>query len=232
MERVMTKNTGAPAPDMYASMRTLRGESAGDMPIPAEVFGCPRNTDLILQAVRILRANRRVGTAHTKNRGEVRGGGRKPWRQKGTGNARHGSRRSPIWAGGGVTFGPRSERSYALALPKKMRRRALLCVLSAKFRAGSLLFVDALQLDRPKTKDVAAIANVLGCGEMRTLFVLPDLDPAFVAAASNLPNVRTIRARDINVLDLLSARKVVIPADAVPVIASTFLRDTTKGSDA
>src|SRR3990167_5936535 len=136
-----------------ATIYNQKGEKSGTYLLPAEIFGLPWNADLVHQIMHSQQLNARANTAHTKDRGDVRGGGKKPWQQKGTGRARHGSRRSPIWKGGGVTHGPRSEKIYARAIPKKMRAKALFMALSKKMKDGEILFVDSFAFSAPKTAD-------------------------------------------------------------------------------
>src|SRR3989338_8555313 len=137
---------------MDAQVYNQKGEAVGKIKIPESIFGVRWNSDLVHQVVTSMLSSKRKGTAHAKTRGEVRGGGKKPWKQKGTGRARHGSSRSPIWVGGGVTHGPRNEKNYFRKVNKKMKTKALLTVLSRKFRDGEVAFVDEISLKEPKTK--------------------------------------------------------------------------------
>src|SRR3990167_7590904 len=142
---------------MEQELYTWEGKKAGTVTVPEELFALPWNADLVHQVITAMQSNARAGTAHAKGRGEVRGGGRKPWRQKGTGRARHGSSRSPIWKGGGVTHGPRKDKIYAKKINQKMRQKALLVSLSRKFKDGEILFVDSLELQEPKAKQARAV---------------------------------------------------------------------------
>ena len=146
---------------METQIYNQKGKSVGKLSLPEAIFSVPWNGDLVHQVVTAMQANARTPVAHTKNRGEVRGGGRKPWKQKGTGRARHGSSRSPIWKGGGITHGPRNEKSYEQKINKKMRAKALYTVLSEKLRKGQLLFVEELALKNIKTKDAVAVMKDL-----------------------------------------------------------------------
>src|ERR1035437_6570292 len=138
-----------------------KGAEVGTIDLPAKVFAAKWRADLVHQVVQSMRSNKRAGTADTKDRGEVRGGGRKPWKQKGTGQARHGSSRSPIWVGGGVTHGPLAEKNYKRKISKKMRAQALFSVLSKKLKDGEIIFVDSLTVSAIKTKTAVGVINNL-----------------------------------------------------------------------
>ncbi len=157
---------------MKATVYNQKGKENGTVELPAAVFDVAWNGDLVHQIVHAMRANARPPVAHTKDRGDAAGGGKKPWRQKGTGRARHGSIRSPIWRGGGVTFGPLNERNYKKKINKKMRAGALYAVLSEKYRRGELLFVDKFEFGEMKTKDAKEVLNALsrisGFGDLAT----------------------------------------------------------------
>ena len=146
---------------MEATIYNQEGKSAGKLALPKGIFDLPWNADLVHEIVRLMNSNSRTNVAHTKTRGEVRGGGKKPWRQKGTGRARHGSSRSPIWVGGGVTHGPRNDKNFERKINKKARTKALLTILSKKYRDGEIMFLDALDLSAPKTKDAVGILRSL-----------------------------------------------------------------------
>ncbi len=192
--------------------------------LPSEVFDVKVNPDLIHQVITCQMANRRRVIAHTKTRAEVRGGGRKPWRQKGTGRARVGSIRSPLWRGGGVTFGPTKERVFKKIIPKKMRRKALFMVLSAKVKNNLLILLDELKIEKPKTKLMLEILKKLPCKEKSCLIALPQYDKNIILAARNLPKVETIYAGDLNALDLMTFKYLIIPKEAIKVIKETFLK--------
>ena len=145
---------------MESKLYNIQGKEAGNIEIPESIFGLPWNADLVHQVVTSMQANARPTVAHTKDRGEVRGGGKKPWQQKGTGRARHGSSRSPIWKGGGTTHGPRKERNYSVKINRSMSRKALLVVLSRKYKDGEVIFVDSLEQSAPKT--AAAKKTLMG----------------------------------------------------------------------
>ena len=175
-----------------------------EVEVPEALFGGPVNRDLLYRAVRIFLLNQKQGTAKAKTRGEVAGGGRKPWRQKGTGRARHGSIRSPIWRHGGVTFGPRP-RKVRLSLPKKMRRKALISALSARCQEGGLLLIDRLGFERPRTKDGIELLAKLSCPEKTLIVVSPDEHRVEVTKTfSNIPGVACVRS------DFLSPYHVIV----------------------
>jgi len=208
---------------MNAKVYSKEGKETGSVELSEAVFGVTWNADLVHEVVVGMQANARNSTAHTKDRSEVRGGGRKPWKQKGTGRARHGSRRSPIWTGGGVTFGPRSEKDYSVKINKKVRTKALATVLSKKFADGEVFFVDSLKMDAPKTKDakttLAALAKGFDQAFLATkrknaaIVVLADRDLATEKSFRNFGNIEVIQAKDVNPVELLTYKYVVV-ADA------------------
>jgi len=189
------------------------GSSVGEIELNDAIFGIEPNEAVLFDAVVAQRASLRQGNHKVKNRSEVAGGGRKPWRQKGTGRARQGSIRSPQWRGGGIVFGP-TPRSYSYKLPKKVRRLALKSALSTKVAETNFLVLDALKLDAPKTKDFAKVLSDLSI-ESKALFVTADLDETVALSARNIPGVTVLTANGINVLDLLGHEKVVFTKSAV-----------------
>ncbi|MBI2050045.1 MAG: 50S ribosomal protein L4 [Candidatus Staskawiczbacteria bacterium] len=213
-------------------MKTLvynqEGKEVGTISLPKEIFDVKLNSDLLHQIVVSQMANKRQTSAHSKNRGEVRGGGKKPWRQKGTGRARHGSIRSPLWRGGGVTFGPRKERIFEKSIPKKMRRKALLMVLSEKARKNLLVVLDKLQSfdsvdSKPKTKEIAKILKKLPCRENSCLIALPKYDKKMFLSARNIEKVSTVEARNLNVVDLMTFKYLLMEKDAINTLEETFI---------
>ena len=208
---------------MNAKVYSKEGKETGDVKLPETVFGVTWNPDLVHEVVVGMQANARAGTADTKDRSEVRGGGKKPWKQKGTGRARHGSRRSPIWTGGGVTFGPTSEKDYSVKINKKVRAKALASVLSKKLVDQEVLFVDSLAMDEAKTKDAKAIVSALAKGtgqdsldtkrKNAAIVVLADRNLATEKSFRNFGNIEVAQAKDINPVDLLTYKYVVV-ADA------------------
>jgi large subunit ribosomal protein L4 len=194
----------------------LTGKKSGEIELDETVWGIEPNISVMHQALVRQLANARIGTADTKTRAEVRGGGRKPWRQKGTGRARQGSIRAPHWSGGGVVFGPHP-RKYTQALPKRMRRLAVRSALSAKLADGRVTFVSDIADIEPKTK--AGIAAIKQLPESRSVLILtPEKSENVRRATGNLQDVKAILASYANVRDLLKYDRVVIAADAVPVI--------------
>ncbi len=189
------------------------GTKNGDVELNADIFGIEPNNDVVFEAVVMQRASMRQGTHAVKNRSAVRGGGRKPWRQKGTGRARQGSIRSPQWRGGGIVFGP-TPRSYAYSIPKKMRRLALKSVLSQKVLDESLVVVDEFKFETPKTKDFAQSLSKLNV-EKKALLVLEEDNESAVLAARNLSNVKIVEPEGINVLDIMNSDKLVITQKAL-----------------
>ncbi|HZZ99433.1 MAG TPA: 50S ribosomal protein L4 [Candidatus Paceibacterota bacterium] len=193
-----------------------QAENVGNVQLSDKIFGLPANNDLVYQVVTAQMANRRQIVAHAKGRGEVRGGGKKPWRQKGTGRARHGSIRSPIWKGGGVTHGPSKEKVYAKDLNKKMVRKALKVALSDKVRAGHLVVIDTIALENNKTKEMAAMMNKFktALGSLNSILLVTP-DQAIYKAARNLPYVDTVEAQNLNPLSILSSTYVFMPKSAL-----------------
>lgn len=194
-------------------VHNIQGEVVDHIALQDEVFGVPPNHAVVHQALVRQLANARKGTASTKTRAQVSGGGRKPFRQKGTGRARQGDNRSPLLRGGGVAFGPKP-RSYRQALPQKMRRLALRCVLSAKVTEGEMVVVDELELNEPKTKEMARILAALGVGSS-VLIVTDEPDYNTYKSARNLERAKTLPANLLNVGDILSHRILIITVGAV-----------------
>ncbi|GIO22951.1 50S ribosomal protein L4 [Oceanobacillus sp. J11TS1] len=188
------------------------GSNVGEIELNDAVFGIEPNTHVLHEAVVMQRASLRQGTHDVKNRSEVRGGGRKPWRQKGTGRARQGSIRSPQWVGGGTVFGP-TPRSYSYKLPKKVRRLALKSALSSKVKEEGLFVLEAITIDAPKTKEVINILNGLKVEE-KALIVLSENDETVARSANNLQNVKVLTVEELNILDLLTHDKLIITKDA------------------
>jgi len=196
------------------------GEAIGTVELPAGLFAAPVNAAVIHQAVTAQLAGRRLGTHDTKTRGEVAGGGRKPYRQKGTGRARQGSRRAPQYAGGGVVFGPHP-RSYAQRLPRKMKRLALVGALTAKYGDDAVRVLDAFGLEEIRTKALAGVLANLGAGG-RVLIVAPARDERLDLSARNLPAVDVLLADSLNVVDVLRADVIVIEQPAIARLEEVY----------
>ena len=206
-----------PTVDVY----NVKGEVVGQMELDDAVFGTTINAHVLHLAVMKQLAGQRLGTHNTKNRAEVRGGGRKPWKQKGTGRARSGSRRSPIWVGGGIAFGP-TPRKYSFDLPRKVRRLALRSALSAKLQSGEILVLEGLEFAEPKTRlmvDTLHNLNVSG----KALVVLAEYNENIEKSARNIPGVRIEEARGINVYDILNCQKLVITKAAVEKVQEVLV---------
>lgn len=202
-----------------------KGKKIGTATLLPKIFDVKMNTDLVHQAVVAQLANARKVIAHTKDRSEVRGGGIKPWRQKGTGRARHGSIRSPIWRGGGITFGPTKERVFKKKINKKMKRKALFMVLTSKVKDDELILLDKLQISEPKTKlMVKVLESILKDKKKNSLIIIPKKDENIVRATRNIPYAKTILADSLNILDLLSFKYLIMPEEAIKVIEETYVQ--------
>lgn len=206
-----------PKTTLYSST----GEDIGEVDLPEELFAAPINDAVLHQVVIAQLAGRHLGTHSTKKRGEVSGGGKKPYRQKGTGRARQGSIRSPQFRGGGVVFGPQP-RSYAQRLPRQMRRLALVGALTAKLDDDAIRVVDAFGLEGPKTRDLVGVIDALGRSEGRVLIVAPGTDETLILSARNLPRVEVIRADSLNVVALLNADTVLIEQPALSKMEEVY----------
>lgn len=189
------------------------GAQVGEIELADSVFGIEPNQSVLHDAVVMQQASLRQGTHDTKTRSEVRGGGRKPWRQKGTGRARQGSIRAPQWVGGGTVFGP-TPRSYAYKLPKKVRRLAIKSALSSKVKNNEIVVLEGLQFDVPKTKEMVKVLKGLNV-DRKALIVTRDFEVNVAKSANNIPGVKFVTAEGISVLDVLKHDKLVITKDAV-----------------
>ena len=212
---------------METKIYNIEGKEAGKVTLPENIFGLPWNADLVHQVVVSMQANARHSTAHTKTRGEVRGGGKKPWQQKGTGRARHGSSRSPIWKGGGVTHGPRSDKNYTVKINRAMRQKALLVTISKKYKDGEVIFVDSLEMKAPKTAVAKAMMLALGKsfsglnkGRNAAYVALPSRTAHTLKSFANMGHVQAGALADINPVSILEAKYLVIadPKGAVETL--------------
>ena len=209
-----------------ARVYTSAGDESGERALDPEIFGLEPNISVMHQVVTAQRAAARSGTANTKTRAEVRGGGRKPWRQKGLGRARHGSIRSPQWRGGGVVFGPKP-RSYAQRTPKKMKRLALLSALSSRAADGQVKIVESIDWDAPKTKSAVALLDAMGVGA-KALVVLGAGDGIAARSMRNLPQVRTLRVGQLNTYDVLWADTLVFTDSTIGMVGGRTSYDPTE----
>jgi large subunit ribosomal protein L4 len=198
------------------SVLNQAGTSVGDIELNEAIFGIEPNESVLFEALVQQRASLRQGNHKVKSRGQVAGGGRKPWRQKGTGRARQGSIRSPQWRGGGIVFGP-TPRSYSYKLPKKVRRLALLSALSTKVREEDVIVLEGLTFDAPKTKEFIKVLADLSINR-KALIVTADLDETVALSARNIPGISVVTATGINVLDLIGHDKLVMTKAAVQKI--------------
>lgn len=212
---------------METAVYNQQGEKVGTCDLSERIFGVALKDSVVHHAMRVQLGNARKSIAHTKDRSEVSGGGKKPWRQKGTGRARHGSIRSPLWTGGGVTFGPRNDRNFSLKINKKQKHKALAMMLSSKVKAGTMAVLDTLALKEPKTKYMAdvlrAFMSVLPeVATRKTLIIIAGTDKNITLASRNLPNAKVLRADSLNVNDLLTYRYVILPKEAIETIEKTY----------
>lgn len=198
----------------------MQGKEVGQQELSEAVFGIEPNVSVMNDMVKNYLANQRQGTQSALTRSEVSGGGKKPWRQKGTGHARQGSTRAPQWTHGGIVFAPKP-RSYRYTVNKKVRRLALKSALSSKVQEESLVVLDSMTMDAYKTKTVAAMLNALGA-EKKALIVLPSVDQKLIKSANNIPGVKTAQVNTINVYDILNADKLIVLKDAVAKIEEVY----------
>ncbi len=241
IKKKVTKKVSAPrvkvapkadASALTADVYTALGKKHSTTTLPESVFGLPWNGSLVQQVVVGMEANARTPVAHTKTRGEVRGGGKKPWKQKGTGRARHGSTRSPIWVGGGVAHGPRNDKDYSKKINRKMRVKALYTVLSRKVKDGEVLFVDSLSFSAPKTseakKSLSAFAGIKGFellttkGKNAALIALAQKDMATMKSFRNFGNVTVVETKDLNPVVVLKHARVIFinPEGAIAALTA------------
>ncbi len=208
--------------DLKVKLYNFEGKELGNQDLNADFFGVKVNPIVVQQVVVAQNANSRQVLAHTKGRAEVRGGGRKPWKQKGTGRARHGSIRSPLWIGGGVTFGPTSERNFAQKVNKKVKQQALAMAFSDKVAENRLVLVDAYSLTDPKTKTLASVLQKLPNKNQSTLIVTASVEDNMVKASKNLPRVETIYYGSLNIVDLLKYKYILVNQDLLTKIEKHY----------
>jgi len=217
---------------MESKVYNQKGEEVEKISLPENIFGVKWNSDLLHQVVTSMLSNKRNSTAHTKDRSEVRGGGRKPWKQKGTGRARHGSSRSPIWIGGGVAHGPRNEKSYSKKINKKMRSKALFVALSQKYRDGEIFFVDKLILPEIKTQKakelVSSLSKIKGLEilnrnkKRQNQIALFNIDATILKSFRNVPSIYLSNVKNLNPAEILNHKNVIIvePEKAIKFLES------------
>ena len=198
----------------------IANNKVGDLDLNENIFGVEMNAGLLHQAVLMQLASERLGTHATKTRSFVRGGGRKPWKQKGTGRARSGSTRSPLWVGGGTVFGPHP-RKYAFSMPRKQRRLAIKCALSDKVKSGVFIVLESLNFDAPKTKQVVKLLGDFGI-DAKALFITADEAENVEKSARNIQGVKAINTNGLNVFDILNSDKLFITKDAITRIEEVF----------
>lgn len=215
---------------MLVPVYNVNGEQVGERDLPESIFGVEPNTSLMHQALTRQLANARLGTHSTKTRGEVAGGGRKPWRQKGTGRARQGSTRAPHWRGGGTVFGPRPRR-YTQDMPKKMRRAAVRSALSVKAQSGSVVVVDELALRSPRTREMRDVLAKLQAGDSAVV-ALSDHNGNVELASRNLPGVKVLLAGYLNVRDLLQYERLILPVDALDAVEAWLMPEGAARAEA
>ncbi len=208
---------------MDAKLYSPDGAAKGTTALPDELFAQPVHEHLLWLSVKRHLGNQRQGTAKVKGRGEVSGGGRKPWRQKGTGRARAGSNTSPLWPGGGRAFGP-EPRDYRTELPRKQRRAALAAALSQKASEQAVSVLESLTLEAPQTRQVVAMLKTMGLYDKRTLLVLGDADANVIKSCRNLRNLRTTLAHQINAYELLDCEQVLLTAGGLARVREVFVK--------
>lgn len=215
---------------MEATIYNQKGSESGKISLPEGIFDVAFNKDLVHDVVTSLLSSARTPVAHVKTRGEVRGGGKKPWKQKGTGRARHGSTRSPIWVGGGVTHGPRNEKNYDRKVNKKAKAKAFACVLSKKFKDGEILFIESLSYAAPKTKEakltlenfskIKGFEKILSKRKNSAVFSTFAKDKNIEKSFGNFANIEVTESRNVNILDVLNKKYLVIerPAESLAIL--------------
>lgn len=206
---------------MKTKVYNLEGKETGEIELPERIFNVPANEDLIHQVAVAQMANSREVIADTKTRGEVRGGGKKPWKQKGTGRARHGSSRSPIWKGGGVTFGPTSDRNFTKRINKKMKAKALFMVLSEKLREEKIIVLESVKMSKASTKDMIKSLDKLSI-KSKALFALDKKEDNIVKSVGNISNISMIASDSINVVDILKNDLFIVNKEGLKKIEETY----------
>jgi large subunit ribosomal protein L4 len=207
--------------ELETTIFSVNGEKKGKVNLPSSVFSFHPNRNVMYDVLRMYEANKRQGTASTKERTEVRGGGRKPFRQKHTGRARAGTIRSPLWRGGGVVFGPKP-RDFSYKVPKKTRRLAIRSAFSLKRIDGSVKVVDFIEFEEPKTKRLNGILTTLGLGDKKVLFLIDSYSKNLFLSARNIPDLRISLAKDANASDIVWADVLLITAKSIQILHEVF----------
>lgn len=220
---------------METKVYNQKGKEDGKIALPESVFGLPWNADLVHEVVTSLLNSRRTPVAHTKDRSEVSGTGKKPWQQKGTGRARHGSRRSPIWVGGGIAHGPRNEKNFDRKVNKKVKAKAFATVLSAKFKDGEIIFLDSLSFDAPKTKTAKEILSLFekdfkGIASKKknsAVLALSSSEKNTEKSFANIGNISVAKTKDLSILDILNAKYLVLEnaTEAVKILTDRVVKN-------
>lgn len=206
---------------MKVDVLSMTGQKTGEIELPEEIFGITPNEHLMYQAVRVYLAHQRQGTAKTKTRTEVSGGGKKPWKQKGRGGARAGSSRSPLWVGGGTIHGPKPHK-YSIDIPRKMKRLARKSAFSSRMAENNIVVIDDLSFGDIKTKNMVGVLKSLNIAGDKTLVLLPEVNTNVVLSARNIPGVSTALADKISTYDILNHKKLVLTKSAIDTIVKSF----------
>ena len=207
---------------MKVDLYNQEGKITSQVEVPGGIFDVKLSKDLLHQVAVSQMANRRQGNAHTKDRGDVSGGGKKPWRQKGTGRARAGSTRSPLWKGGGVTFGPTNEKVYKKIVPKKIKRAALFMALTEKAKNNLVILVEDLKIKEAKTKLATSILGKMPTNSKTTLIALPEMDKNFILASRNIEKVKVMQVKDLSALDVLNNKYLIMPRESIEVMKKIY----------
>ncbi|MFH0739721.1 MAG: 50S ribosomal protein L4 [bacterium] len=207
---------------MKIDVYNQEGKVTGQAEVPEGIFDVKLSKDLLHQVAVSQMANRRQGNAHTKDRGDVSGGGKKPWRQKGTGRARAGSTRSPLWKGGGVTFGPTNEKVYKKIVPKKIKRAALFMALTEKAKNNLVILIEDLKIKEAKTKLATSILGKMPTNSKTTLIALPEMDKNFILASRNIEKVKVMQVKDLSALDVLNNKYLIMPRESIEVMKKIY----------
>jgi len=206
-----------------ANLYNQKGELVGELELNSKIFGIEGKEELVHQAVKAQMQSSRVVISHVKDKGQVRGGGKKPWKQKGTGRARHGSIRSPLWRGGGVTFGPAADRNFVLDINKKMKKKAMFVALSDWANSSKISVMEKLEIAEPKTKEIAKLVKKLDLGK-KILFVVEKMDKNIMKSMRNIATVNLLAANSMNIVDILKSQNIVFTEKALKELETVYLK--------